>query len=119
MTRYKRGDVVLLNFGFSAEGGAKRRPALVVSSDAYHKHRHEIMIAAITSNVGRPLVGDHLVSGWHEAGLLSPSIVTGIVRTIKQSMVYRRLGTLPPQDLNAIDNALAISFDLVLEHHST
>jgi mRNA interferase MazF len=68
-TAFRRGDVVLVEFVFSDEPGAKLRPALVVSSDGYHRDRREAIIAAITSHVGRRLVGDHPISDWKEAGL--------------------------------------------------
>ena len=109
---YNRGDVVLVNFVFSEETGVKRRPALVVSSEAYHHGRQEAIIAAVTSSVDRLLVGDHLISGWQEAGLFFPSVVTGVIRTIKQSMISRRLGTLPADDLEAVDGALKVSLAL-------
>ena len=48
---------------FSGETGVKPRPAVVVSSSAYHEGRQEATIAAVTSNVERLLVGDHLLSG--------------------------------------------------------
>jgi mRNA-degrading endonuclease toxin of MazEF toxin-antitoxin module len=78
----------------------------VVSSDAYHKGRQEAIVAAITSGVRRPLPGDPRVVRWKEVGLLFPSVVTGILRTIKQSMIRRRLGTLLPEDAKAVDGAL-------------
>jgi len=40
----------------------------------------------------RQLFGDYIVTDWTGAGLLLPSIVTGILRTIKRTMVERRLG---------------------------
>ena len=106
MTPYSRGDVVLVNFMFSEETGVKRRPSLVLSRDAYHEDRQEAIIAAITSNVERLLVGDHLVSGWREAGLLYPSVVTGIIRTVKQTMIAGRLGKLGQQDLDSVSDNL-------------
>ena len=102
MTAYEQGDVVLVRFIFSDESGAKRRPAVIVSTSGYHQGRQEVIMAAITSSVDRLLVGDHLISGWQEAGLLFPSVATGIVRTIKQSMIERRLGVMPPEDMQAI-----------------
>jgi mRNA interferase MazF len=106
MTACERGEVVLVRFVFAEGKGAKRRPALIVSSDEYHRGRQEAIIAAITSNVDRQLVGDHLIAGWREAGLLFPSVSTGVIRTIKQGMVERRLGTMPPGDLQAIAEKL-------------
>jgi mRNA interferase MazF len=106
MTACEQGDVVLVRFVFTGERGAKRRPALIVSSDQYHRGRQEAIIAAITSNVARVLVGDHLIAGWREAGLLFPSVSTGVIRTIKQGMIERRLGAIPAGDLQAIRDKL-------------
>jgi mRNA interferase MazF len=106
MTTYEQGDVVLVRFVFTNESGAKRRPAVVVSTSGYHQGRQEAIVAAITSNVDRLLVGDHLISGWQEADLLFPSVATGIIRTIKQTMIERRLGTMPLVDMQAIQEQL-------------
>ncbi len=107
-----RGDVILVGFVFADESGRKLRPALVVSSAGYHRARHEVIVAAITSNVRRRLFGDHLISDWKGAGLLFPSVATGILRTIKRSMVHRKLGAMPEIDLEAVDRALRRSLGL-------
>ena len=86
MTGFSQGDVVLVNFVFSDESGVKHRPAMILSTDRYHRSRQETVVAAITSNVQRLLVGDHKLRAWREAGLLYPSVVTGIIRTVKQDM---------------------------------
>ncbi|PIU64271.1 MAG: type II toxin-antitoxin system PemK/MazF family toxin [Armatimonadetes bacterium CG07_land_8_20_14_0_80_40_9] len=102
MTNYKQQDIVLVNFGFSEETGTKKRPALIISSDNYHQSRQEIIIMAITSNIKRVLFGDTKIEQWEEAGLLYPSLVTGIIRTIKDNMIVRKLGTLLPQDFQKV-----------------
>lgn len=112
MTACSRGDVVLIGFVFSDESGKKLRPAVVISSPAYHRGRQEVVVAAITSNVRRRLFGDHLVVDWKGAGLLFPSLVTGIVRTIKRTMIDRKLGSLPKADLEAVDRELRRSLGL-------
>ena len=106
MTGCERGDVVLVSFMFSDETGERRRPAVIVSSDAYHQSRQEAIIAAITSRTDRILVGDHLITDWQEAGLLFPSIATGIIRTIKQDMIAKKLGTMPLRDMKGIESNL-------------
>ena len=106
MTGCERGDVVLVSFMFSDETGERRRPAVIVSSDAYHQSRQEAIIAAITSRTDRILVGDHLISDWPEAGLLFPSTATGIIRTIKQDMIAKKLGTMPLRDMKGIESNL-------------
>src|SRR5260370_41784097 len=112
MTSCSRGDVVLVKFVFADEKGAKRRPGLIVSIDRYHQGRREMILAAITSNVGRLLVGDYKIKGWRESGLLYPSIVTGIVRTIKQDMIAGNLCDLPPPDLHTVYDKLRETFSL-------
>ncbi len=112
MTGYSRGDVVLVGFVFPDETGVKRRPALVVSSDAYHQGREEVIIAAITSRTDRVLVGDYLITDWRDAGLLFPSVATGIIRTIKQGMIACRLGSLGERDLRGVDKNLKLAMGL-------
>ncbi len=106
MTSFSRGDVVLVKFVFADEKGAKQRPGLIVSSGRYHQARREAVLAAITSNVGRLLLGDYKIKAWRESGLLFPSIVTGIVRTIKQDMVAAKMGELPGPELQAVEDKL-------------
>ena len=112
MTVYNRGDVVLVGFVFSDESAKKLRPVVVISSAAYNRSRQEIIVAAITSNIRRRLFGDHLIAGWKAAGLLFPSLVTGIFRTIKQTMIERKVGTMPKPEMQAIDLKLRQSLGL-------
>jgi mRNA interferase MazF len=107
-----RGDVVLINFVLADESGVKRRPAVVISSVKYQQGRQEAIIAVVTSQTARIMVGDYRVSGWQKAGLLYPSVVTGIIRTIKQEMISSRLGTLAEVDMQGIDNQLRFALSL-------
>ena len=109
MTLYNRGDVVLIGFVFADETGAKQRPAVIISSDTYHQQRQEAIISAITSKTDRILVADCLISDWQEAGLLFPSVATGIIRTIKQGMITHRLGTMSQSDLKEVNKQLSIA----------
>ncbi len=106
------GDAVLVGFVFSDESGRKLRPAVVISSAAYNRAREEVVVAAITSNVRRRLFGDHLLNNWKDAGLLFPSLVTGIFRTIRRTMIDRKLGAMPKPDLEVIDQYLRRSLGL-------
>ena len=109
---YKQGDAVLVGFVFSDESGIKQRPAVVLSTDLYHRGRQEVIVAAVTSNVERLLAGDYRVVNWRQAGLLHPSVVTGILRTIKRSMIRRQLGKLFSSDMLGVQVALRQSFGL-------
>lgn len=97
MTGHSRGDVVLIGFVFSDESGKKFRPALVLSSSAYHRGRQEVVVAAITSNIRRRLAF---------------SLVTGILRTVKRTMIDRKLGTMPKSDMVTVDREIRRSLGL-------
>lgn len=99
---FTRQDVVLVDFVFSEETGSKRRPVLVLSSPEYHRGRQEAVVAAVTSNTSRVLPGDHMMDDWQQAGLPLPSMVTGILRTIKQGMIGRRLGRVSGKDMAGV-----------------
>jgi len=52
MTRYNRGDVILVPFPFGDQSATKKRPATIISSDAYNKISEDVVIMAITGQVG-------------------------------------------------------------------
>jgi len=106
MTACKRGDVVLVGFVFSDESVRKLRPAVVISSSAYNRTRREVVVAAITSNVRRRLLGDHRISDWRSAGLLFPPTATGILRTVASAIIDRKIGVVGKTDMDAIDREL-------------
>ena len=106
MTAFRRADVVLVGFVFSDESGRKLRPAVIISAAAYNRARQEVVVAAITSNIRRRLLGDHLIADWKGAGLLFPSLVTGIYRTISRTMILRKLGAMARPDQQAVERAI-------------
>ena len=113
MTAYKQGNIVLVDFGFSERTGSKKRPALIISGEQYHKSRQEIIAAAITSNTQRILFGDTKIVDWKEANLIHPSLVTGIIRTIKAVLVLKELGALSKQDMQKVQENLQQVFGYV------
>jgi len=60
------GEVVLVPFPFTDQSGAKKRPAVIVSSNHYNASRRDLIIMAITSQVRQPLAFGALPkrSGW-------------------------------------------------------
>ena len=111
MTVYNRGDVVLVGF-CSLMNQQKNSAPLSSLALRLTTARDEIIVAAITSNTKRRLFGDYLLADWKGAGLLFPSLVTGIFRTIKQTMIDRKVGTMPKPDMQAIDLKLRQSLGL-------
>ena len=106
MINYNRGDILLVKFTFSECEGSKHRPALLLSTKEYNDNRQELIIAAITSNLKRRLVGDTKINNWEKAGLLYPSLVTAIIRTIKKNMVDHKLGKLSENDFRVVEKNL-------------
>jgi len=113
MTSYERGDVVLVPFPFSERLVTKKRPAVVVSSNAYHAASSDVVIAQITSKLAvAPRPGDHRVVAWQEAGLVTPSLVRVKLATLHNGLILRRLGTMPASDMRAVDRGLGIALNL-------
>lgn len=46
MTTYNFGDIILVPFPFTDQSTSKKRPAVVISSDAYNKDRPGIILMA-------------------------------------------------------------------------
>jgi len=112
MINYRPGDVILVNFVFSEGEGVKKRPALIISSEDYHLGRQELIMAAVTSNLDRRLIGDTTVNEWKKAGLVHPSTVTAVIRTIKQNMITHRLGRLTDSDFELVRKNLKTVIEL-------
>lgn len=103
------GDVVLVPFPFTDQTTTKKRPAVVVSSDAYHRGRSDLILIAVTSQM-RPTTnfGEATIAKWKEAGLLKPSVIKPLLATVDKSLAIRKLGSLAPIDLDALRKVLRI-----------
>ena len=44
MTRFEFGQVLLVSFPFTDQSATKRRPAVVISSEAYHSRRPDVIV---------------------------------------------------------------------------
>ena len=109
--RYSFGDIVLVPFPFTDQSTSKKRPAVVVSSNAYHQARPDLVIMAVTSQL-RPTThfGEVMVQDWQAAGLLKPSAIKPVITTIEQSLVIRAMGKLAPDDGAALRRTIASIF---------
>ena len=111
--RYNRGDVVLVPFPFADMLAEKQRPGVVVSTPDYHAAAGDLIIAQLTSNLRSPArPGDHALQAWREAGLPLPTLARARLATLHTSRIRKRLGTLAPNDLIALENGLRIVLDL-------
>lgn len=108
MTGYEFGDIVLVPFPFTDQSTTKRRPAVVISSPAYHRQRPDLIIMAITSQALTPdMVGEVAVQDWRGAGLLKPSVLKPVLTTMDPALILKKLGRLATPDQTRLHQALA------------
>jgi mRNA interferase MazF len=107
MTTYNFGDIILVPFPFTDQSTSKKRPAVVISSDAYNNDRPDIILMAVTSQM-RHLgnTGEAAVEDWQEAGLLKPSLIKPILTTIEKTLVLKKLGSLSERDRHTLQEIL-------------
>lgn len=109
MTAFKFGDVVLVPFPFSDQTTSKKRPAVVVSSPAYHQSRSDLILMAVTSQLNvSPRLGDVMIQNWQVAGLLKASVVKPVITTVERSLVIKTLGELNAPDVRVLTQSLAL-----------
>jgi mRNA interferase MazF len=102
MTGCEFGDVVLVRFPFPDHSTAKQRPAVVISSAAYHRARPDLLIMAISSRLRpRAAFAEAQIRQWKEVGLLRPSVIKPVIATIERGVIRRALGHFR-HDVNAL-----------------
>lgn len=102
MTTCSRGDVVLVPFPFSDQSTTKKRPAVVISSDIYHKTSSDIVIVAVTSQPEKiPGMEQCAIEDWKESGLLKPSFIKTAISTVECKLVLKKLGAISERDIAA------------------
>jgi mRNA-degrading endonuclease toxin of MazEF toxin-antitoxin module len=113
-----RGDVVLVRFPHPSGQRGKKRPAVVVQSDAYAGVVRTIVVAEVTKNLtmrGDPacLFIDVNTPDGRATGLLVDSVVSSLVLdTVYVDTIAQVLGTLSPKLLLDLDNCLRVGLGL-------
>lgn len=101
------GTIILVPFPFTDQSAAKQRPAVIVSSNAYHRARRDLILMPITSQLRASAFGDVLVQDWQAAQLLMPSAVKPVFATLDQALVIKSLGALSARDQAALRTIIA------------
>ena len=114
----KRGDVILVRFPHPSGQRGKKRPAVVVQSDAYASAVSTVVVAEVTKNLtmkGDPacLFIDVNTPDGKATGLLTDSVVSSLVLdTVYSDTVAQVLGSLSPTLLQKFDNCLKVGLGL-------
>jgi mRNA interferase MazF len=103
----KPGDVVLVDF-IGAQG-TKPRPSVIVSTDTYHLHRPDIVIAALTGNLAAATAPtDYALQDWAAAGLHRPSAFRVYLNTTDAGQVRFLIGHLTDRDWAEVQARLRV-----------
>ncbi|MBS1823943.1 MAG: type II toxin-antitoxin system PemK/MazF family toxin [Acidobacteria bacterium] len=103
------GDVVIAAFPGVQE--TKARPAVVLSTEEYHRFRPDVILGMITTQSPRSYApSDHLLTHWREAGLHAPSYFRLFVVTLPQSKV-RVTGRLSDADWSSVQRCMQSGLD--------
>ena len=114
MSMVKRGDIYYADLSpvvGSEQGGM--RPVLIIQNDTGNRHSPTVIAAAITSQTGKAKLPTHIELSGHSVGLNRDSVILlEQIRTLDKSRLRERMGRLDESTMNAVDNALAVSFGL-------
>jgi mRNA interferase MazF len=103
----KPGDVVTVDF--PGARGIKRRPAVVVSTDTYHKTRPDVILSLLTSQVAVATgPTDYVLQDWQTAGLRRPSAFRTFLATLPTASLTT-IGHLSEQDWRKVQGCLQVA----------
>jgi mRNA interferase MazF len=114
----KRGDVVLVRFPHPSGQRGKKRPAVVVQSDAYAGAVRTLIVAEVTKNLTMKgdlacLFIDVSTPEGKATGLLVDSVVSSLVLdTVYVDTVAQVLGSLSTTLLQKLDDCLKVGLGL-------
>ena len=100
------GDVAVVPFPFSERPGAKRRPALVLSSADFNRRAGHTVLAMITTRSDPEWPGDVEIHDLDASGLPRRCIVRLKLFTIDNRLVLRRAGRLVGADRKRVGESL-------------
>jgi mRNA-degrading endonuclease toxin of MazEF toxin-antitoxin module len=100
---FKRWDVVRMTFPYLEGHDAKKRPALIVSTEALAASHKVLWAVMITTAKGGTLPEDIAVTDPVEAGLVEDCVIRpSRLFTVSADLLDRRLGSIKPRDRNAV-----------------
>ena len=99
----ERWDVVAVHFPFIEGTDAKRRPALIVSSERLHSDHGIYWIVMITTAKSGQRLDDIAVTNLERAGLPEDCVIrVPRLTAVSDGQIARRLGDLTPKDRTAV-----------------
>ena len=94
---YRQYQVVIVPFPFSEKFFSKKRPAVILTDEAYNSSHPNLVLAMITT-AKNSWQSDLKLIDLNISGLLKPCSVRFKIFTLPQSLIDRHLGVLGPLD---------------------
>jgi mRNA interferase MazF len=105
----RRGEVWWVNFD-PAQGGEskKRRPAVIVSNDAFNTYANRLQVVPLTSNVERIYPSEALITLNGRPGKAMADQLT----TVSKQRLGSKAGDLTAEEMDRIERAIRTQLDL-------
>lgn len=97
---FEPGDIVTVDF--PGVTGIKRRPAVVLSSAAYHATRPDTIVGLITTRTSGLGATDYELQDWTAAGLRVASVFRSFIVTLPPSANLVYIGHLSEHDWTSV-----------------
>ena len=114
VTSVKRGDIYYADLSpvvGSEQGGM--RPVLIIQNDVGNKYSPTVIVAAITSRMGKTKLPTHIDVYANKMGVARDSVVLlEQIRTLDKQRLKERMGRLDEASMTRVDRALQVSFGL-------
>ena len=112
MPTFERFSVVVVPFPFTDKTATKRRPALVLSCNAFNTSVEHSVLAMITSAKNSNWLFDVAITDLISAGLSAASIIRMKLFTLDNRLIIRQAGILAHVDQQAAKKAFNQLFDV-------
>lgn len=111
----RRGDIFYADLSpvvGSEQGGT--RPVLIIQNDIGNQYSPTTIVAAITSQIDKPMLPTHVEMVANPGGLEKNSVILlEQIRTIDKSRIMEKVTTLDQEMMARVDQAVEISLGLV------
>jgi len=100
----------VVNVALSDQSAWKPRPALVVSTQAFHRSLPDVIVCPISSQPRyhrKPGPGDHPLRRWRALGLRHPSTArVSKLLSVDKKIIKRVIGVMEDDDLEHVEREL-------------
>lgn len=115
-SQIRRGDIYYADLSpvvGSEQGGM--RPVLIIQNDVGNKYSPTVIAAAITSRMSKTRLPTHIDIYAERAGLARDSVILlEQIRTLDKRRLRERMGHLDDVIMDRVNNAIAVSFGIML-----